>query len=119
MSICRFSDLNYGCDLYLYEGDGGWTLHVAGLRYPEGVPKLLPYPVGEEEKSAKWDVWYSAYRKQREWLRDFIDHLAPISLPYAGQSFGFHYPEDCIKFCKELRELGYRFPDHVLDRESY
>lgn len=51
MSYCRWSSMNWGCDVYVYEDcdvyvyedcDGGWTTHVAGRRriFPP-IPDLL------------------------------------------------------------------------------
>jgi hypothetical protein len=110
MSYCRFSTDNYRCDLYIYDDcAGGITTHVAGSRYvadtpipeiPDGWHKLPP-----AEMQALWDM-------QGEWLK--TARLEPINLPHAGASFYNLDADQTVERVKELRRLGYSFPDFVL-----
>lgn len=109
MSYCRFSTDDYRCDLYIYDCGGGITTHVAGSRYvgdtpipeiPEGWHKLPP-----AEMKALWDA-------QADWLK--TARLEPINLPNAGESFYNLDADQTVERVKELRRLGYNFPDFVL-----
>jgi hypothetical protein len=110
MSYCRFSTDDYQCDLYIYaDCAGGYTTHVAGSRYvgdtpipeiPEGWFKL---PAAQRE--ALWDA-------QADWIK--TARLEPINLPHAGESFFSLDADQTVERVKELRRLGYNFPDFVL-----
>lgn len=47
MSYCRWSSMNWMCDVYVYEDvDGGWATHVAGRRRAiPPIPDLLAGPL--------------------------------------------------------------------------
>lgn len=110
MSYCRFSTDNYRCDLYIYaDCAGGFTIHVAGSRYvadtpipeiPDGWHKLPP-----TEMQALWDA-------QAAWIK--TARMEPITLPHAGESFYNLDADQTVERAKELRRLGYSFPDFVL-----
>jgi hypothetical protein len=110
MSYCRFSADNYRCDLYIYDHyAGGITIHVAGSRYvadtpipeiPDGWHKLPP-----DEMKAAWDA-------QAAWIK--AARMEPINLPHAGATFNNLDPDQAVERVKDLRRLGYNFPDFVL-----
>ena len=44
MSYCRWSSMDYDCDLYIYESESGFEIHVARRR-PDIDRSKLPPPV--------------------------------------------------------------------------
>lgn len=109
MSYCRLSSDDWKCELYLYKScRGGWDFHVAGRKpviNPPVVPNILK--VSAEE-------FAEAHKKQMEFL-DTVEYRK-INLPYAGESFNCATLEETIEKVKELKSLGYRIPDYVLER---
>ena len=111
MSYCRWSSENWECDLYCYESDRGFTTHVASNRLVGKVPRV-EFPKAEAS-DAEWKAWERDYRQQREWLR--TAERKPIGLPYDGQTFDDPDRESFLRRLLELRAVGYRFPDWVLE----
>lgn len=110
MSYCRWSDMDFKCDLYAYEGSDGYVIHVASTRIVPDLPKL------PDLSSTPMAIFWNAYRKQlaaRDQLTD-EDRVA-IDLEYAGDTFVEPDLESFEERLRELRELGYHFPDWVFD----
>lgn len=107
MSFCRWSSMNFGCDLYCYESEQGYVTHVASLRVVGYVPEVdsslfLNYTEENVEKffeqqKAQFDFLETAERK-------------PIGLKYDGQTF-YDDKETFLLTLKKLREEGYKFPE--------
>ena len=105
MAFCRFSSMNWQCDLYCYSDcDGGITTHVAAQRHTGYIPPL-PSVTADQESFTK------LYRAHMDAV-----HNSPkekISLPFAGETFRSDTVEDLKMALRELRELGYIFPDEL------
>lgn len=117
MSYCRWSTDDFLCDLYVYEScEGGWDIHVAGIRrvYHKPLPPRDPrsFPVN------------GSRGRQRQWVRRLVRrnravdrwprHTKRIGGPHDGESFNEPTIQDAIARCEALRAAGYRFPDFVL-----
>lgn len=107
MSYCRWSSMDYGCDLYCYEScDGDWVTHVAGNRCVGDVPHvdwgLLADNIEE---------FQSAHQRQHEFLETC--GRENIGLPHDGMTFSDKTVEEFRDRLVQLRECGYRFPDEV------
>lgn len=107
MSYCRWSTDDHMCDLYVYDSvSGGIAIHVAGNRliYKEPLPDPVSY----------LDI--DAFMSRHEKVGKMIDeaYRVRIDLPYAGESWDGLSHEEAIEFLIELRQLGYRFPEHVI-----
>lgn len=106
MSFCRWSSMNFGCDLYCYESEQGYVTHVANQRIIGNVPEVdsslfLNHTQENVEKffeqqKAQFDFLETAERK-------------PIGLKYDGQTF-YDDKDTFLSRLKMLREEGYRFP---------
>ena len=105
MSYCRFSSDTFRCDIYAYLGWSGYTIHVAANRIVGDVPPLL--------LDADPKEFMRAYERQRAFLT--TARHEDITLPHAGETFVEDTLEDFERRLLYLREIGYRFPDHVLD----
>lgn len=111
MSYCRWSSLNWRCDLYCYEDTSGmYVIHVAANtregKWPEYPPfALMAGKIKEEEYAEKRREFDIAFDKST---------LVPITLPFAGETFEEPTLQTFRARLLELRALGYRFPDHML-----
>lgn len=115
MAVCRFSDDDCQCDLYVYEStDGGWVTHVEGVRYVITLP--LPKPV-----SGHWWSWSNADLRMDEYRERKVDkilelsRLVPIGLPADGEMFVDETVEACAERIKALVAMGYRVPSDVIN----
>lgn len=111
MSVCRWSSDNYRCDLYIYETDAGFSVHVASNR-PVGVIPEVPIPPVAASGS-DWDQWFVLHRAQMDFLKNA--DRAPIGGPFDGASFDGLDAAEVPELLSALRLAGYRFPDHVLE----
>jgi hypothetical protein len=111
MSYCRWSSLNFGCDLYVYEDSaGGWTIHVAGNRVVGKVPEVV-WPVDQSVEAR--DRFVTSYQSMLAFLE--TAEREPVGLPLAGESFyGLPTAGACADKVEELIALGYRVPDYVV-----
>jgi hypothetical protein len=108
MSYCRWSSMDFGCDLYVYDSvQGGIAIDVAAIRIVGDIPKVT------SEMTADIAGPYWIERKaQHEFLGKAT--RVPIELPYAGESFSLS-PGDAIAKLRELKALGYVFPGYVIE----
>lgn len=112
MSYCRWSSDDFQCDLYCYaDVSGGYTTHVAGNKSVGEIPKTDW--VGFMNKTISAEEFAEQHSKQYEWL-DKCERK-PLGLPCDGESFNDATAELWLKRLMELRAMGYRFPDHVID----
>jgi len=111
MALCRWSSMNWSCDLYIYEGcDGQWHTHVAGNRILGDVPRLdSPIPVNNAFTKEVINTWNEQYINQIKFL-DSCERK-PIGLKYDGQSFVDATTEDLLGRLFHLRHVGYNFPN--------
>lgn len=105
MSYCRWSDMGFMCDVYVYESVMGcWTTHVAKSRIKEAAP-------GHDLSSPeRFKETYEAQRRHLETVE-----RAPIGLPHDGETFHDETPGDCAKRLRELMALGYIVPQYAID----
>ena len=111
MSYCRWSSMNYGCDLYVYaDVNGGYTCHVAGRRYVGDTPiPALP----NEWWKAPVEELMDAMAKQREWIDNAKQ--VDIGLPHDGESFYSLDRDSMVDALKMLKEEGYLMPDDLIE----
>lgn len=105
MSYCRWSSMDFGCDLYCYESDQGFETWVAANRVVGEVPHI--------DYLATPEVMARQYNEQSRFLAT-AEH-APIGLPHDGE---FFCDGDLASFeqrLRQLRVLGYRFPHHIFN----
>lgn len=112
MSYCRWSSMNWRCDLYCYEHvNGGYTIHVAANRVVGDIP---PEP--------SWDlVKTEAGREQWLAMRNAVMAFVstaerkPIGLAHDGETYNEPDLDAFFARLMALREAGYQFPDDVLE----
>jgi RIO-like serine/threonine protein kinase len=112
MSYCRFSCDDFQSDVYAYETEGGYQIHVAKKKrvFIEPLPEKVPFPTNQDEE--KIQAWFDRHRV----VMDIIDRseCVDIGLPYDGESFCEDSLEDLLERLKSLREIGYRVPDFAI-----
>lgn len=106
MSYCRWSSDDFDCDLYAYEAQDGYTIHVASRRIVGKVPPL-------DMMNPDPDVVIAAYVVRGAFM-DSAERV-PIGLRYDGETFVLDTLEELRETFVMLGELGYHFPAYVLD----
>lgn len=109
MSYCRWSTDDFQCDLYCYEDcGGGFTTHVAGMRY--GFKSELPPVVVFDKEHV--EEWLERDKKVQEMIKN-ADRIT-INLPHSGETFN---DPDLASFRERIRGLklvGYRVPENLI-----
>lgn len=108
MSYCRWSSMDYLCDVYCYEHvDGYFAVHVAENRpvYKTELPPQVDYAKDPE-----------GWMKRHHEVMNMLDEAdrEPIGLPYDGQDHQFSTSEEAAYFLEELRSVGYNVPDTAI-----
>ena len=107
MSYCRFSSDDYKSDIYAYEANEGFFVHVANRRYDGDIPKL---PVWDEVTP---EEYFSAMAAQTETIKNLP--MVDIGGPYDGQCFIYESLHDLRDGLKSISEVGYNVPQFVFD----
>lgn len=118
MSYCRFSSMNWKCDIYAWEG-ASYTISVAGARRVGTWPDNMPFPMPKGFPST--ELYIEAIKKWNQNHNHIMSivgklPLEKIDLPHAGETFECHTLEEFRDKLIMLRETGYLFPDYVFDR---
>lgn len=123
MSYCRFSSDNWRSDVYCYEAEEGYVIHVAKYRkviqpIPDLVGTWFWYWVGDCE----WEwVKRFGYRLISWWHNQIharslrLIPLRPIHLPKDGETFGYDSAKDCFNRLLALRGIGYYIPQSAIE----
>lgn len=138
MSYCRFSSMNWMCDVYVYEHvAGGWATHVAGRRrmFPP-IPDLMGaafrlrlfkgqwsqeqrrmvYPSRLHAIGASIVYGFVAFWHNRIHMGSLrLIPLRRIGLPFDGETFNDDTPGECANRLEALRFHGYRVPQYAID----
>lgn len=119
MSYCRWSSNDFQCDLYIY-GDvaGGLTTHVAARRYvfDKPLPAELAWP-GKDASEKEIRDWAEKEVARQKELHAMLDHdkMVDIGLPHDGATFNDPDGPSAAARVRELKALGYRVPDGVIE----
>lgn len=110
MSYCRWSSMDFSCDIYAYVAADGYTIHVATGRLMGPMPE---YPLA---RFMALQMNIAEYRRRDDKWRLAFDTTVsvPIGLPADGMTFVLPSLELFRDKLLELREMGYLFPDEVL-----
>ena len=100
MSYCRFSSDDWTSDIYCYQTQYGYTIHVASNRYAYPIQKL-------------------EYDNPESYKQQLIDSQnvkrIPIELEGAGESYYYSSPAETIQKLKELQQIGFNVPQIAFD----
>lgn len=114
MSYCRWSSDQFRSDIYCYESNHGFVIHVAANRLVSDQPRpecqasnvSIDDPRWVELSMNDWSAicaWADAARPE------------PITLEHAGEQFVEATAGECADRLRQLRELGYHVPQYALD----
>jgi hypothetical protein len=110
MAYCRWSSNNFQCDIYIYSDvNGGYTTHVAANKTIGDHPKRLDITT----PGITPEQWLESNAALEKFLESA--QRVPLGLPYDGKSYNDATPELAIARLEELKRVGYRFPDGVID----
>ncbi len=108
MSYCRWSSDDYQCDIYCYESEDGYVIHVAGNRWvpTEPLPPLI------EGIAENFEAWYARHQT----IMGMVEKAdrKPIGLACDGENFGFDTAGECAAKLVELKAMGYNVPDYAI-----
>lgn len=110
MSWCRWSSLNFTCDLYVYESEAGVELHVAA-KHPDIDLDGVPAPVSIVDDMDAWRLRHEEVQRRL----DAATHDA-ITLPHAGESHTFDTLHEAADFIDTLDRLGYVIPPKMTEQ---
>lgn len=134
MSYCRFSSMNFMCDVYVYaDVSGRWTTHVAGkrLRFPpipgipfRWLPKLGDYTPGDScvRYASRWRrlvahalcrVWDLSHDLHQWSVNAWPKEAIPIA--FAGDTFHDGSAGECAARLETLKAMGYSVPQLAID----
>lgn len=104
MSYCRFSSMDFKCDLYIYESDEGVAVNVTANRVVGDVPSI------------DWsdsETLYETYSAQMEFMK--TAERRPIGGNYDGMSwYGLSHVE-AAELVSVLGASGYIFPEGLIE----
>ncbi|WP_143469132.1 hypothetical protein [Leptospirillum ferriphilum] len=110
MAYCRFSSNHWNCDVYVYESDFGFEVHVAKSRHVS--EEDFPFPPENLWDRPVEEIMFWLHKEQ-VWLNGCT--LVPIGLSRDGEDFDFATPQEAADFLKDLQNEGYLVPDTVID----
>lgn len=111
MSYCRWSCLDHTCDVYAYESEDGYQIHLSSKR------RMGPHPFVPWEAAMKGEVsTEELHHIHVKYLQSISDAaLIDNNLPDADQSYSTRSLSDFYFKLIELRNQGFNFPSEVLD----
>lgn len=112
MSYCRWSSDNFKCDVYAYESDFGYEIHIASNRIV-GIPPETNYDLLKSGSEIDLQLFVDQEKKRSEWLKNC--EREEINLPLVGESFTMPDLESFLFKMIEIKEIGYHIPDWVFN----
>lgn len=110
MSWCRWSSLDWRCDLYVYESERGVEVDVA-VRRRIIDPESLPAPI---DPAVDIDAWAQRADEVHEIVRRA--DMIPIGLPHDGEYRTFDTLDEAADWIDELDRMGYVVPEGMTDQ---
>jgi hypothetical protein len=111
--------MNGKCDVYAYEDSEGFTIHLAGRKRTH-IDNAPPCPMEAFRASNTSEDAIQEYLKRQEKWKEWAESpegslYEDLKIKHAGESFHEDNLEDFKNRLLYLRELGYTFPDYVLE----
>ena len=110
MSYCRWSCMDYKCDLCVYDGEGGICIHVGSKRVIGDVPPL-DWVDGNGSEAL-----YKSYVEQMKFMK--TAQYERIGLIHDGCSWVGLTEKEAVNVLVKLKREGYVFPDSVIEELS-
>lgn len=110
MSYCRWSSDDFQCDVYCYEADEGFIIHVAVSRpvLKDGdLPPRIPFT------RENIDAFMERWQKVSDWLKTAEKHV--IGLPFDGETYVEPTAQEAADRLLTLKAAGYNVPQGAID----
>ena len=104
MSYARWSNDCYNSDVYVYDAEDGYHVHIADVRHISNMPRI-PEPDNLAD-------YLSHHLLVIEWEKQAT--RIPLNKPLAGQSFIFETAKETAEFLEKLKADGYLVPDRAI-----
>lgn len=115
MSYARFSSDDWQSDVYAYESDWGFEVHLAANRVPMDTSSLPPWVPPSKENEGSFEAFVARHKQVNQMLHNNEHLREPIDLPGAGESFCYETPGECAIALLEFRALGYFVPSGCIE----
>lgn len=119
MSFCRWSSLDFRCDLYVWEGEFGVTVAVAAQRpqFTTRLPSPLP-PLPEQASDAEIHDWVQKRIARDRRLHKILDttEFMPIGLSRDGEVYDDLTLDEAADLIDSLTDEGYVAPEGLANR---
>ena len=111
MALCRWSSLDYKCDLYVYEGGDGYAVHFASSR-PDWTPPEPRHIIDRDAgvEGGNWKPRIDAYHAALE-----AAPLIPLEHKWAGETFMGLDAEEAYGICEQAIADGLLAPRSLLE----
>jgi hypothetical protein len=107
MSYCRWSSDDWKSDVYAYESERGYEVHVAGNHYTSEIPPL------PEWSEVTHDEWFAAWKAQMEAVKK--TEREKIGGEYDCKDFLFATLQEFLDGLKDIASKGYHVPSWTLE----
>ena len=114
MSYARFSSDDWQSDVYAYESDWGFEVHLAANRVPMDTSSLPPWVPPSKENEGSFEAFIERHKLLTQMLHDNEHLREPIDLPGAGESFCYETPGECATALLEFQEIGFVIPKRTI-----
>lgn len=103
MSYCRWSSDCWKSDIYCYEAETGYMVHIAAKRVVSYIPPL---------NCTSPEALLKSYQEQMKHLE--IAERKNIGLCHDGTTHSFDTPKETAEFLVYLKEQGYNVPYYAI-----
>jgi len=109
MSYCRFSSNDWSSDIYCYESDEGFVIHVAAARkvFRDALPQSVPC---DPDHLREYVARQNAILRMLETAQTVV-----IGLPHDGETFVEDSACTAAERLEALRAMGYQVPQIAID----
>jgi hypothetical protein len=114
MSYCRWSSNDFQCDVYVYESEDGFIIHVADNQLVWDVP--LPEHYTWEDGEFDFDRWHARHLQMRALLDDPTTHRRiPIKSKHAGKTYTCATAGEAATNLRVLQLDGLQVPEFAIE----
>jgi len=116
MSYCRWSSMDWECDLYIYDSVGDFvSINVAMRRrkFDDTWPRM-PKDATIEERVAIWSAqheWMETHEDSQDWI-----DLNTIAPEFSGENYRITDPAEVADLLTRMRAAGLKFPDGIIEQ---
>lgn len=108
MSYCRWSSDDFKSDVYVYESNAGFMIHVApnSCELKDAPPTVELTPETVSEYLARYKVISDLLKTAKR---------TPLPKQWAGETFCLDTAEECAELLQQMKSDGLHVPDGVIE----